>query len=452
MTETGEKRRRLGGREATAAQIAGAYAISVGDTGAPLPEGWKRYLLSDLARMESGHTPSRRHPEYWGGSIPWLGIRDATGNHGRTIFETNEYTNELGIANSASRVLPKNTVCLSRTASVGYVVVMGREMATSQDFANWICGPDLDYRYLKYALIAEGDALLNFASGSVHQTIYFPELKSFHIAAPERPEQSAIADILSALDDKIELNRRMNETLEATAHAIFRDWFVDFGPVRRKMAGVTDPVAIMGGLTLDPTLAAELAGLFPAALSQDELPVGWEMAPLEETLILQRGFDLPKTTRTDGDYPVIAASGPSGTHNDFKVRGPGVCTGRSGVLGNVYFVNDDFWPLNTSLWIKSFTNSTPLYAYHILREIDLAGFNAGSAVPTLNRNHIHGLPITKPPMENIQAFDQISILFYHKIQANDAEIRTLAETRDYLLPRLMSGEVRVQDVALEIAA
>ena len=194
MTETGEKRRRLGGREATAAQIPGAYAISVGDTGAPLPQGWKRHLLSDLARMESGHTPSRRHPEYWGGSIPWIGIRDATGNHGRTIYETNENTNELGIANSASRVLPKDTVCLSRTASVGYVVVMGRDMATSQDFANWICGPDLDYRYLKYALIAEGNALLNFASGSVHQTIYFPELKSFHIAAPERAEQSAIAD------------------------------------------------------------------------------------------------------------------------------------------------------------------------------------------------------------------------------------------------------------------
>jgi type I restriction enzyme, S subunit len=112
VTETIEKRRRLGGREATAAQIPGAFAISVGDTGTPLPEGWKRYLLSDLARMESGHTPSRRHPEYWGGSIPWIGIRDATGNHGRTIYETNENTNELGIANSASRVLPKDTVCL----------------------------------------------------------------------------------------------------------------------------------------------------------------------------------------------------------------------------------------------------------------------------------------------------------------------------------------------------
>lgn len=307
MTETGEKRRRLGGREATAAQIAGAYAISVGDTGAPLPQGWKRHLLSDLARMESGHTPSRRRPEYWGGSIPWIGIRDATGNHGRTIYETNENTNELGIANSASRVLPKNTVCLSRTASVGYVVVMGREMATSQDFANWICSPDLDYRYLKYALIAEGDALLNFASGSVHQTIYFPELKSFHIAAPERPEQSAIADILSALDDKIELNRRMNETLEAMAQAIFRDWFVDFGPVRRRLAGATDPVAIMGGLTPDSTRAAELAALFPDALGDDDLPVGWNEKPLDQIADFLNGLALQKFPARPGEpsLPVI---------------------------------------------------------------------------------------------------------------------------------------------------
>ncbi|MEH6299103.1 restriction endonuclease subunit S, partial [Salmonella enterica subsp. enterica serovar Typhimurium] len=155
--------------------------------------------------------------------MPWIGIRDATANHGRIIYSTNETTNQLGIANSAARILPKDTVCLSRTASVGYVVVMGRPMATSQDFVNWSCGPALDYRYLKYAFIAEGNALLRFADGSVHQTIYFPEVKALHIAAPSRREQSAIADVLSALDDKIELNRKMNETLEALAQAIFRD-------------------------------------------------------------------------------------------------------------------------------------------------------------------------------------------------------------------------------------
>src|SRR5262249_8324972 len=148
------------------------------------PKGWKWAPLAELARLESGHTPSRRHPEYWGGTIPWIGIADAKANHGGRIQHTFEYTNEIGIANSSARILPENTVCLSRTASVGYVVVMGRPMATSQDFVNWVCSKDLDPNYLKYIFVSEGKGLLRFASGSVHQTIYFPEAKAFHICYP----------------------------------------------------------------------------------------------------------------------------------------------------------------------------------------------------------------------------------------------------------------------------
>jgi type I restriction enzyme S subunit len=146
--------------------------------------------------MESGHTPSRRHPEYWGGSIPWIGIKDAKVNHGRRIDDTEQKTNELGLANSSARLLPENTVCLSRTASVGYVVVMGRPMATSQDFVNWVCSEELTAEFLKYLFIAEGKGILRFASGAVHQTIYFPEAKAFHICHPDVSEQRRIVGIL----------------------------------------------------------------------------------------------------------------------------------------------------------------------------------------------------------------------------------------------------------------
>ncbi|WP_424948959.1 restriction endonuclease subunit S [Comamonas aquatica] len=116
---------RTGGRSATTGVIPGDFAISVGNPGTSLADGWTWTLLTDVARLETGHTPSRKHPEYWGGNVPWIGIRDATGNHGQEIFETAQYTNELGIRNSSARILPPKTVCLSRTASVGYVVVMG---------------------------------------------------------------------------------------------------------------------------------------------------------------------------------------------------------------------------------------------------------------------------------------------------------------------------------------
>lgn len=211
-----------GGRPASGGYIAGSVALAVGKPTAEAPKGFRWVALTDLARLETGHTPSRKVPAYWNGSIPWIGIRDATGNHGRTITATREYITEEGEAHSSARLLPAKTVCLSRTASVGYVVVMGVPMATSQDFVNWVCGPDLDHRYLKYVLLAEHDSVLRFASGTTHQTIYFPEVKAFYACLPEIAEQRAIADVLGALDDKIESNRRGIDIMSAFVSALFK--------------------------------------------------------------------------------------------------------------------------------------------------------------------------------------------------------------------------------------
>nr|WP_290442903.1 restriction endonuclease subunit S [Rhodovulum tesquicola] len=166
--------------------------------------GWRWTPLTALARLESGHTPSRKHPEYWGGDVPWIGIKDARDHHGGTVHETLEYTNALGIENSSARVLPANTVCLSRTASVGYVTVMGRDMATSQDFVNWVCGDALLPDFLKYLLLAQGDEIRRFASGSVHQTIYFPEVKAFHICHPPVAIQREICRSMERLWEQAE--------------------------------------------------------------------------------------------------------------------------------------------------------------------------------------------------------------------------------------------------------
>src|SRR5262249_6522778 len=140
----------------------------------------------------SGHTPSRKHPEYWGGEIPWISLPDARQHHGGVIDNTTQKTTKKGLANSAARLLPKDTVCLSRTASVGYVFRLGRPMATSQDFVNWVCSDALDPRFLMYALMAEGDHILNFGKGSTHTTIYFPEVLAFHVCIPPLTEQRRI--------------------------------------------------------------------------------------------------------------------------------------------------------------------------------------------------------------------------------------------------------------------
>lgn len=122
----------------------------------------------------------------------------------------------------------------------------------------------------------------------------------------------------------------------------------------------------------------------------------WQEKTLGEILILQRGFDLPETDRQLGRYLVIASNGPVGKHSKAMVKGPGVVIGRSGNLGGGQYIKEDFWPLNTTLWVKDFKNNDIRFCYYLLKSLDLSSFNSGSGVPTLNRNHIHPLPVSIP--------------------------------------------------------
>ena len=188
-----------GGREATAKVIPGVAGLSVNDPGTELPDGWAWVPLLRIAKQETGHTPSRSKPDYWNGGVPWIGIRDAGAHHGRYIDDTAQTISEAGLANSSARLLPTGTVCLSRTASVGYVTIMARTMATSQDFATWTCTEALLPEYLMYALMAEGDEIRNFGMGTTHTTIYFPEVRAFHIALPPVEEQKEIVTRIKAV-------------------------------------------------------------------------------------------------------------------------------------------------------------------------------------------------------------------------------------------------------------
>jgi type I restriction enzyme, S subunit len=161
------------------------------------PKGWRWRRLLDVAKLESGHTPSRRVPQWWGGDVPWLALPDIRELDGRTALSTKESTNSDGLANSSARLLPTGTVCLSRTASVGYVTVLGKPMATSQDFVNWICGPALDPWFLARALIASRAYLVSLASGAIHKTIYVPTVKTLSICLPSdvKPQAHIVKEL-----------------------------------------------------------------------------------------------------------------------------------------------------------------------------------------------------------------------------------------------------------------
>jgi type I restriction enzyme S subunit len=248
------------------------------------------------------------------------------------------------------------------------------------------------------------------ANTTVQTTINLKDLRALPIPLPPMDERHAIAEFVGALDDRIALLRGTNSTLAAIAQALFKSWFVDFDPVRAKEQG-----HVPEGMDEDT------AALFPETLRESELgpmPDGWGIGRLDDLLILQRGFDLPAGDRVPGNFPIIAASGPSGSHKVAMARGPGVITGRSGVLGRVFLELDDYWPLNTALWVKDFKAATPCFAYELLRRLDLKSFNAGSAVPTLNRNHVHSLPYIVPNFQCIKAYEKLVITLHQRVRAN----------------------------------
>jgi len=173
-----------------------------------VPEHWKVEPVRRAARLASGHTPSRSVQEYWENcTVPWFTLADVwqIREEGRTyVVDTKEKISELGLANSSACLLPKGTVMLSRTASVGFAAIMGVPMATTQDFANWVCSPDLLPEYLLYSLRSMKSEFDRLMMGSTHNTIYMPDIAQLTFAKPPVDEQRTVVAFLDRETAKID--------------------------------------------------------------------------------------------------------------------------------------------------------------------------------------------------------------------------------------------------------
>ena len=154
----------------------------------------------------------------------------------------------------------------------------------------------------------------------------------------------------------------------------------------------------------------------------------WQTLPLGDALTFQRGFDITKDDQRDGPYPVFSSSGPKTTHAEFKVRGPGVIIGRKGSLGTVFYSDGDYWPHDTTLWVKDFHGNHPRFAYYFLQTMGFERLDAGASNPSLNRNHIHTIPVRWPKLSLQRRIANILSAYDELMENSQRRIRILDET------------------------
>lgn len=227
------------------------------------------------------------------------------------------------------------------------------------------------------------------------------------IPIPERSIQESIGDLYYVLSLKAERNKKINDNLEQQIEAIFNNKYA-------------------------PSLCCP----------------NWNVGTIGDVVTLQRGYDLPKDKMVPGSYPVAGSTDTIFYHNDYTTEAPCVVMGRSGNIGKPRLYMERCWAHNTTLFVKDFKGNNPYWSYYMLRSIDYSQFRGGSAVPTLNRNHVHSFEISIPPVNQQNEFGEIILPILLLIENNRKEIKRLSTLREALLPKLMAGEIDISDIAL----
>jgi len=435
-------------------------------------EEWKKYRISDVATVIGGGTPSTKVDEYYGGHIPWLTPKDMSLHNSKYISSGARYLTEIGLKKSSAKLLPKGTVLFTSRAPIGYIAIASKEVSTNQGFKSLICDEKIVHNeYMFYLLKNKVKAIESIASGSTFKEVSGNVLKEFIIELPPLKNQKKIAHILSTLDDKIELNRQMNRTLEAMAQALFKSWFVDFDPVHAKMQAKTE--ADLDTAAQELGISRDTLDLFPDRLVESEMgmvPEGWEVKPLKSIGKVVTG-KTPSTKIKDnyGDkYPFITI--PDMHSNTFIVKSARMLSeiGHQtqpkklipeksllvSCIATVGLVSINSKPCHTNQQINSII-SEEVYLYYLYCKLNTMSDDlkmlgsAGTATLNVNKSIFENIEILLPSEELLDKFFQIIKPLFENILKNSHQELTLQKTRDTLLPKLLSGELDVSELEIK---
>ncbi|WP_311207754.1 restriction endonuclease subunit S [Escherichia coli] len=360
--------------------------------------------------------------------------------------------------------LSNNTVLVSINGTIGNTALYNNENIILGKSACYINLKDnISKHFILYVLSGYlfQEYIQRCSTGSTIKNVSLKMMRDFRFLMPEsKEEQEKVVRIIQKIDELKRLNNAQNQTLVQMSQTLFKSWFVDFDPVIDNALDAGNPVPealqtraelrqkVRNSADFKP-LPAEIRSLFPSEFEETELgwvPGGWETNRLENILELAYGKALKKTERIEGDYPVYGSGGVDGSHNEFLVKGPGIIVGRKGTVGSLYWENKDFYPIDTVFYVKPKKYFSLVYCYQLLKTLGLENMNTDAAVPGLNRNNAYRLDVIIPTQTIIAQYTNIVQTFRYKMDSNHNEIDNLTNLCDTLLPKLISGELSLEEL------
>lgn len=398
---------------------------------------WKECTIADIGTVIGGATPSTKKTEnYDGGQIPWITPKDLSTFGGRYINRGDRNITEVGLKSCSTRLLPTHSVLFSSRAPIGYVAIAQNEVCTNQGFKSVVPNENTDYLFLYYLLKYKKEAIEHMGSGTTFKEVSGNTMKGIHVKVPVSiEEQRKIASVLDALDTKIEDNEKINKNLEQQAQTIFKSWFVDFDPF-----GGNRPIDWITGIVDD--LGAEIiCGKTPSTKKKEYYGGNTPFITIPDMHGCVYNVSTERYLSAAG-----VASQPKKTlpHNT-------VCVSCIGTAGLVTLVSEKS---QSNQQINSIVPKEGISAYYIYllmqtlsETINKLG-QSGSTIVNLNKTQFGKIPVTIPSEQVLCNFDALCKPLFEMILSNQKENIKLANLRDTLLPKLMSGELDVSDIDL----
>ena len=401
-------------------------------------EEWKEYKLGDIcSHVCSGGTPSSKHAEYYDGDIPWLNTKEINFNR---IYNTEKCITEEGLNNSSAKWIAENSVIVAMYgATAGKTAIAKIPVTTNQACCNLTIDSTMaDYRFVYYFLRYKFVELASLANGGAQQNLNAQIIKDFDIVLPSLKEQTQISDLLSSFDDKIEVNRRINDNLEQQAQALFKSWFVDFEPFRdqpfvESELGMIPEGWKAGSLEDITTQKAERVG------GREDVKV---LSPVTtgQLMLSEEYFTKQVFSESIAKYKVVEKG-------DFAYNPARVNIGSLG--RNNYSFDGCVSPVYVVFSCKDgYAHLFDLYrkTEKFKTEVNLRAI--GGVRQSLNYKDFAFIQCIIPPLYVVEEFNAIYDHLLVIQKHTDEESDRLASLRDTLLPRLMSGEIKVGDITL----